>query len=366
LVPRAAYTPGFHGALFGYTTTATSHSEPLVVWCPERALAELNEKNDSTSIGQIPMLGAMPCRRMRPGSSHAFLVLRCLPALVCFGVHAACNAHGDDELFDAFTTTESVRPNLAIDPSGGAAAMSPGPNPTTLGGATAAPGGSGGGANGGDESVAGSSSADEDGDPADGGTSGPRADGAPPSSPCTAAPERCDGIDNDCDGSSDEQLACPVPCIGFALEGQGYMFCSASVDRGAALATCSAQGMKLAWLETASEGAALLSTLDAFVAPGATNIHVQLGASDSEEEGIWRWVGTDTIPDGFQFWEGNRNTAGAAPVAGAYESWGDVEPNDFEEEDCGALTIRANESNRPGEWDDQGCEVPYPFVCEAP
>ena len=124
--------------------------------------------------------------------------------------------------------------------------------------------------------------------------------------------------------------------------------------------------MKLAWLETPSENAALLAIIDTFVVPGATDVSVQIGASDSAEEGVWRWLGAGSAADGFQFWAGARSSANSGPVGDAYVNWGDVEPNDFEEEDCALLTIRTSLTNGPGDWNDTGCEEPFPFICEQP
>ena len=76
-----------------------------------------------------------------------------------------------------------------------------------------------------------------------------------------------------------------------------------------------------------------------------------MGASDSVEEGNWKWV---TGPEvGTQFWQG----AGAgAPVDGMYANWNGGEPNDYmfgnPGEDCGQFL-----SGGSGEWNDLPCGV---------
>jgi hypothetical protein len=190
----------------------------------------------------------------------------------------------------------------------------------------------------------------------------------PPPIICDPGVEVCDGIDNDCDGLVDEGQTCPQGCAGFALEGHGYMFCSEGVDRGLALARCAAEDMKLAWLETPQENAAVLASITGLDLPaGDGELFAQIGASDDDDEDEWFWIGNGAAVDGFQFWQGNATDDNdAQAVGGAYENWADGEPNDTNGEDCGVLSVTGSEFRAPGEWDDRNCDLALPFVCEAP
>jgi hypothetical protein len=190
----------------------------------------------------------------------------------------------------------------------------------------------------------------------------------PPPATCEASPEVCDGIDSDCDGVIDQGQTCPNGCAGFALAGHGYMFCAEPADRGVALARCAAEAMRLAWLETPQENAAVVAGIIGLDLPGAGDeILAQIGASDSDDEDEWFWIGNGAALDGFRFWSGNAtDDDDARAIGGAYENWADGEPNDTDVEDCAVLSVSGSENRARGEWDDRDCELELPFVCETP
>ena len=148
------------------------------------------------------------------------------------------------------------------------------------------------------------------------------------------------------------------------------MFCSNEVTRAQALTRCAAQGLRLAWLETAAESDAVRAQIVAtgVTAPaGNASLLTQIGGSDSVTEGAWFWVGNDVAADGFQFWQGGPATTDGQAVAGAYAGWAAGEPSASQvNEDCGALLVFGSNMRAAGEWDDRGCNEQLPFVCETP
>lgn len=201
------------------------------------------------------------------------------------------------------------------------------------------------------------------------------------------ADEVCDGLDNDCNGDIDEGGACPDGCVGFELDGHGYMFCDDVVGQNAALRLCEEQGMRLPYIETEDEQNgledALADILDnsGGMRPGSgggffsgSGTYPGIGGSSGDtavwlyardqQEGTWRWVGDA----GFVFYEegrfGNQGQDG-------YENWATGEPDDgglldLLGEDCAVMLVTDVGSDDAGEWQDVSCQDEYLVLCETP
>lgn len=120
--------------------------------------------------------------------------------------------------------------------------------------------------------------------------------------------------------------------------------------------------MKLVWIETPDENAALVGLIGGLGA-SEDELLVHIGASDQGGENEWSWIGNAAAIDGFQFWEGNAN---GDPVDGAYSNWASGEPNNTGNEDCAAISITGSAIRDPGQWDDRICATEQPFLCEDP
>jgi hypothetical protein len=169
--------------------------------------------------------------------------------------------------------------------------------------------------------------------------------------PCVPTTERCNGHDDDCDESIDE-FACLSNCSGFVLASDpdhGYMLCNGArkADFANATEACEEQDMRLAWLTSAEENAAVVQRLESL----GSDAEVLFGATDQGNEGDWIWLG------GQQFWEGDDN---GEPVGGLYNNWAEGTPNNANNEDC-TLVMTAS-----GKWGDRSCSATYPYLCEQP
>jgi hypothetical protein len=169
--------------------------------------------------------------------------------------------------------------------------------------------------------------------------------------PCVPTTERCNGHDDDCDESIDE-FVCLSSCSGFVLASDpdhGYMFCNGArkANYDNAKKACEDQDMRLAWLTSAEENAAVAQRLGSL----GSDAEVLFGATDQGNEGDWIWAG------GEQFWDGDDN---GDPVDGLYNNWSAGTPNNSNNEDC-ALVMTAS-----GKWGDRSCAATYPYVCEQP
>lgn len=178
-----------------------------------------------------------------------------------------------------------------------------------------------------------------------------------PTPGCEPATEHCNGYDDDCDGSIDEQ-ACDraatatAGCSGFVVDPaarHGYMLCTGQPKTFAdAQKTCGDQGMRLAWLESEHENTAVAAAIKKLT----MSVDVMFGASDQAEEGRWVWAGDG----GYQFWSGAQD---GAPVDQAFDAWAPGTPNDANGgEDCVVMNPQT------AVWGDRACSLSFQFVCE--
>ena len=241
------------------------------------------------------------------------------------------------------------------------------------GGASGAAGSSGAAGLGGSGGAGAGGGAGQGGAAGTGGAGGedPGDAGAPPDagqSGCSPSAELCNGLDDDCDTVVDPPGTCVDGCQAFVVATRSYMFCTEAVAQGVARQRCADAQMNLTWIETPEENAALVQGLaELGVTTGLDELLVQIGASDADEEQAWVWVDNSVVSGGFQFWEGAGADEGGEPVDGAYQNWGDGEPNDDNDgEDCAVLSVLGDADREPGQWDDRSCDTGAAFVCEAP
>jgi hypothetical protein len=327
-------------------------------------------------------------------------------------IAVACASREADDLFDSTPGEPTGSPSggrapvgpvtsggspAVIPSSGGMPAVSPAETGGTgLGGAAASAGApvgppepsggtgaaSGGGLQTGGSAMNGGSSTTGGGTTGGGTTGGGNAGGSSagigtggkPS--CQSDIERCDGMDNDCDGAADEGDTCPADCFGFGSLDSAYMFCLEPSTASAARSACNDAGMRLAWVETADEnqfllehGAKLSGVEPGEVGHGEDQDQMRLGGTDQEEEGRWCWVADEPGPVFWQQTQNARQPWQGEVTAGMFANWSEERPNQdllTSNENCLVMELEDGGDGNAGEWNDVVCSDRYPFVCEVP
>lgn len=149
------------------------------------------------------------------------------------------------------------------------------------------------------------------------------------------ATERCNGRDDDCDGSVDDGDPCAGGCRTREHAGHVYQVCTNSRAFVNARSFCMSNGYDLVIVDDAAE--------NAFLAAEARATGVSGGAlSDG-----W-WLGLVVAEDMSVTWvDGSSLT---------YDGWASGQPNDFPS--CGRMWVMSET------WADQLCGRSFPFFCE--
>ena len=199
-----------------------------------------------------------------------------------------------------------------------------------------------------------------------GGVGGSAAMGGTGGSDCIATEEVCDGEDNDCNESADEDDVCPEGCVGASFESHGYMFCDrprfnqGGDDQPArswdqAMLYCTLRDFNLALIESPEENAFIYKTLVRLNVSG----DVWMGATDQDEEELWTWAVGESPNDWIPFYDQQEGE----PIDEAFNDWREGEPNDDGGEDCGIFEDLGGDE---WAWDDRDCEAEHDlFVCES-
>lgn len=223
---------------------------------------------------------------------------------------------------------------LEADDLGGPAGSSFGGAPTNAGngGASAGTESAGtGAASGARGSLAGGGPG---GGPSGGAAAGGGASGSGGAAVCqVTGSEECDGLDNDCNGQVDDGAACP--CRSQRFGQRNYLFCEQVADWASARNLCAKVGYHLTSVRDASADRFLAQT-----AAGFANARWWMGLNDLQKEGRYVWVAGTPL---------------------SYVNWGNGEPNNQGNEDCGEL----NRFGPDGGWNDEPCDSALPFVCES-
>lgn len=165
--------------------------------------------------------------------------------------------------------------------------------------------------------------------------------------------ETCDGVDNDCNGMTDDASACPAGCTGHTLTTGVYALCSMPVTWVGARSGCrhASLAMEMIRIDDAAENAAVHAM--------AGNIAFWIGATDSDGvsvEGGWEWL------DGTQFWMGGTPALGGVPVGGLYTNW--ATDSAGQPDNAGSIGEDCAEMTAGGVWNDIVCTSTRQYVCE--
>ncbi|MBW2464673.1 MAG: C-type lectin domain-containing protein [Deltaproteobacteria bacterium] len=149
--------------------------------------------------------------------------------------------------------------------------------------------------------------------------------------------ETCNGLDDDCDGTTDEDTTCGA-CQQANNGTRSYLFCIDITRNWAdARAYCMTYGYDLATVEDAAENAWLN---DQERSRHMNNVRWWYGGSDAATEGTWVWAPT-MMTVGYAGWKP------------------DGEPDNGTSENC-----LSSENRRNAEWRSDDCTADYVFVCE--
>ena len=165
-----------------------------------------------------------------------------------------------------------------------------------------------------------------------------------------AGVEQCDGLDNDCNGTSDDGAVCGNQCAGATYGGHAYAFCSTARTFADAATDCQSKSMRLARIDDAAENEFLADLAFAGLANAVAH-WPWFGASDIATPVQWAFV------DGTVFWSGRNN---GSAVGGLYTNWASASPSDGSGTYCATLSHGSSLN-----WVDRTCSGLQPYLCES-
>ena len=148
-------------------------------------------------------------------------------------------------------------------------------------------------------------------------------------------PEVCDGLDNNCNGVQDEGGVCPCTAAVYPGNGHTYLLCTSAKTWWDARNFCLQFGMDFVSITSANENSWLFNQ-----AGPISQSKWWTGLNDQSNEGSFVW--TTGEPAG-------------------YSNWHSGEPNNLGNEDC----MQIFRFGWDYTWNDEPCGQPFKFVCES-